>query len=68
MEYQIIKINFLNSFTALSLAIFLYSFRAIAHGWTPSVMAHPLRKKVSTRSHVLLSKSFSVWFIYTQKV
>ena len=56
-----------------SLAIFLYSFRAIAHGWTLSLVPHPWRKNVSTRSHVL-SKSWLILkstcnrFLWTNEV
>ena len=30
--------------------LFVSSFRTMTHGWTPSVVPHPLRKKVSTLS------------------
>ena len=34
-------------------SFFLFSFRAIAHDWTLSLVPHPWRKNGSTRSHVL---------------
>ena len=37
--------------------IYAYSFLTMARGWAPGVVPHPLRKKVSTLSHVLPFRS-----------